>query len=301
MNTKELVQYYSNLLVLQYHGKLKAKSTIETVAAMTVMPQTSVQVLSFSGVPTSGSFTLTYGNQTTAAIAWDDTAGDVETALQALTGLSGVLVTGGVGTTLTIVFHDVIPPADILEIVSTLDVSIEITETDLILPLAIENGFNLTGDDLAVGVQLDTIGEYVGVKRTAPGFTQQITLNDADFAILIRMKIVQNSFGSSLAEIQQFLFDFFLNEILVFDFKNMRMSYLIAESVGSQDLIEVFVTQGLLPKPMGVELALVIYAPFITDFFGFRTYELAAFNASPFNDYDDYQLDWPWLSYANAI
>lgn len=171
------------------------------------------------------------------------------------------------------------------------------------VPLAVQNGYNVIGDDIAVGAQLDVLGKYVGVTRTGRGFTQQITLNDADFLTLIKIAIVKNSAQSDLGTIQQLLFDFFPNQIFAFDFKTMRMSYLISSAVGSQELIELFITQGLLPIPMAVQLAVIIYAPIIDSFFGFCDYTLPAPLAgqSPMNDYADYSLVWPWLSYENGI
>lgn len=169
------------------------------------------------------------------------------------------------------------------------------------LPLAVQNGFNLMGDNVAIGKQLDILGKYVGVTRSGHGFTTSITLDDENFLSLIKMAISINSSGSSLYDIQNILFQFFPGQILVFDYQNMHMSYLIDEDVGSQELIQMFIVQNLLPKPMGVQIALVIYAPDIDNFFGFRTYELPGFNVSPFNSYDDYQMDAPWLSYSDAI
>ncbi len=169
------------------------------------------------------------------------------------------------------------------------------------LPTQVMNGFNLTGASPAVGVQLDVLGKYAGVSRNGYGFNGPITLNDADFLTLIQMAIIRNFSGSSLFDIQALIAQFFPGSILVFDYQNMQMSYLISSTVGSQDLVQMFVVQKLLPKPMGVGLANVIYAPIVTTFFGFRTYALAAHNSSPFNTYGSYQTNRPWLSYANAI
>lgn len=44
---------------------------------------------------TGGDFTLTFEGQETAAIAWDATAADVETALELLSTITAVTVTGG--------------------------------------------------------------------------------------------------------------------------------------------------------------------------------------------------------------
>lgn len=169
------------------------------------------------------------------------------------------------------------------------------------LPTQVMNGYNLNGASPAVGVQLDVLGKYVGVVRSGYGVSGPITLSDADFLVLIKFAIIINNLGSSLSDIQNAIFDIFPNEILVFDYANMHMSYLVNSSIGSQDLIELAISEGLLPKPMGVQLGSVIYAPVIDAFFGGRTYLLPAHFASPLNSYTDYEMNRPWLSYQDAI
>lgn len=166
------------------------------------------------------------------------------------------------------------------------------------LPTAVQNAFDI---NTAEGVQLDVLGKYVGVSRTAYDFTGPITLDDDDFRTMIKIGIIKNGFGSSLAEIQELIWQFFEGSLLVFDFQNMRMGYFFDSSIGSRPLAEVFVRSNFLPKPMGVQLSALIYSNNITNFFGFRTYELPPFNVTGFNDYDDYHMDSPWLSYTNAI
>lgn len=64
-----------------------------------------VQNIDFGGsTPTSGSFKLTYRGETTAAINFDDTNTDVQNALNALNGLSGVTVTGTFPTDFIVTF-----------------------------------------------------------------------------------------------------------------------------------------------------------------------------------------------------
>ena len=166
------------------------------------------------------------------------------------------------------------------------------------LPVQVENAFNI---ETAEGVQLDVIGDYVGVSRTAFDFTGPIILDDDDFRTMIKVSIIKNGFGSSLAEIQSLIWQFFAGSLLVFDFQNMRMGYFFDSAVGSRPLAEVFVKSEFLPKPMGVQLAALIYSNNIGSFFGFRTYEVEAFNATGFNDYDDYTTDTPWLNYTDAV
>jgi hypothetical protein len=81
----------------------------------TIYLENEVQKITLTGSPTGGSFTLTYGGKTTAAIAYNATAATVQTALQALTtiGTGNVTVTGNAGGPYTVTFvgslahHDV--------------------------------------------------------------------------------------------------------------------------------------------------------------------------------------------------
>lgn len=304
--TLELVEYYAKLLILQYVGKPKAYAQVQATAGAFILPQTSTQQILFSAAATTGTYVLAYGDELSAAINWDDSLDDIQNKIRAVPGLSDVTVTASVGLSYLVTFINVAPPATLLVVQSNSlsdgsdPVALTITETDLILPLAIQNAFNLLGEDTAQGVQLDTIGKYAGVSRTGAGFNSQITLNDADFLSLIRMAIIKNSSGSSLAEIAGLVYQFFGTQMLVFDYKNMRMSYYISEDVGSNELIQLFVTEGILPVPMAV-LATVIYAPVVTVFFGFRTYLAPAVDGTPFNTYTDYNTSWKWLSYKQAI
>jgi hypothetical protein len=66
-----------------------------------------VQTVTITGTPTGGDFTLTWGGQTTAAIAFDATGTDVQTALRALTSFTTpteVSVTGAASGPYTVTF-----------------------------------------------------------------------------------------------------------------------------------------------------------------------------------------------------
>lgn len=126
------------------------------------------------------------------------------------------------------------------------------------LPALAQTAFNMDGT--AVGAQLDVLGKYAGVTRN--GFSVggvPISLSDADFSKLIKLAIVTNSSMSDLNTIENLLEFFFAGEIFIFDHKTMRISYLINTTVGSQDLMQLFLTEGLLPKPMGVQLSAPIF------------------------------------------
>lgn len=65
-----------------------------------------VQTVTISGSPTGGTFTLTFAGDTTAAIAYDATAAQVQAALQALAsiGADNVTVAGNAGGPYTVTF-----------------------------------------------------------------------------------------------------------------------------------------------------------------------------------------------------
>lgn len=181
---------------------------------------------------------------------------------------------------------------------ATIDLNVEEALVDF-LPITVRDSFNL---DTAVGAQLDVIGKYANTKRTGQTFTKSITLSDDEYRELIRIAIVKNRSFSSLFEIENLLIEFFGDTILVFDFQNMSMGYYFDAEIGSRDLAELFIVNGLLPKPMGVQLASVIYSANVDSFFGFISYEFpVASKRTGFNTYEDYNEDWPWLDYANAI
>lgn len=67
---------------------------------------TEVQTVTITGVPTGGTFTLTFDGETTAAIAYNAAASAVQAALEALSNVSAgdVTVTGSAGGPYTVTF-----------------------------------------------------------------------------------------------------------------------------------------------------------------------------------------------------
>jgi hypothetical protein len=165
------------------------------------------------------------------------------------------------------------------------------------LPVAVQNAFDI---DTAVGVQLDVIGKYVGAGRNAYTLTGPITLTDTDFRTLIKMVIIKNNSGSSLATIQSLLAANFPGQIFVSDNQTMGLNYVLVDSLGTSDLLEVIVLGGYLPRPMGVSVSATIVPAHDNPFFGFRTYTSPDPTVSPFNTYAFYQLTYPWLSYGGV-
>jgi hypothetical protein len=159
------------------------------------------------------------------------------------------------------------------------------------------NGFNI---DTAVGVQLDVIGKINGASRYGRNFTGPMTLTDDEYRNYIKIKIIQNSGGSALYDIQNLISIYFGTSLRVFDYSNMQMSYTFDSSIGSQQLAEFFVEAGVLPRPMGVQLSSIIYIPTFINIFGFRTYNIQQVDVKGFNSYASYQA-WPWIKYSDVI
>lgn len=168
------------------------------------------------------------------------------------------------------------------------------------LPIAVQNAYNLVGDILAEGVQLDVLGKYVGVSRNGNTLSGPVVLDDADFLQLIRLVIIKNNSGSSLATIQSLLAQNFPGQIFVSDNQSMSLSYVLLESLGTSDLLEILTTGGYLPKPMGVGISVTVVPVHDNPFFGFRTYSAPDPTVAPFNNYSFYQLTYPWLSYSGV-
>ncbi len=83
-------------------GKNITSGLFEPYAAIT----NEVQTATITGGPTGGTFTLTFSGQTTAAIAYNATAAQVQTALEALSNVNpgDITVTGNAGGPYTLTF-----------------------------------------------------------------------------------------------------------------------------------------------------------------------------------------------------
>jgi hypothetical protein len=305
-STQDLINYYANLLILQYIGKPKAYATIQTLVTPVVMPQMSVETISYSGIAASGTFVLAYNGNNSAAINWNDSLSTIQSKLQAVSGLGSVTVTGSIASELfTVTFTGITPPASLLTFSSNslqtsgaVAIALSIAATDQMLPLAVQNAFNLTS---AVGAQLAILGKYAGVTPNGFTFSGPITLNDTQFRALIQAMIARNMLQGDLSSIQALINAYFNGVIQVFDHQGMRMSYFYEAAIGANPVAEFFIKLGALPKPMGVQLATLTYAYPNSAFFGMRTYFYAGVGISPLNSYTNYQSNRPWLSYANGI
>jgi hypothetical protein len=90
----------------------------EFVIPIDSMKGTETQLISFSVVPTSGGFYLTYSGNNTTVFTFSSTAANIQTALRLISGLSAVTVTGNFTSGFLVTFFGVSTP---VLLTSTLD------------------------------------------------------------------------------------------------------------------------------------------------------------------------------------
>jgi hypothetical protein len=315
----DLLDYYANLLIAQFNGKPLAATTIKQLVsgilasdgAGSTLPldvlngfnlNATVQTLSFSSVPVSGSFTVGYGAATSVSIPFSANVGVVQAAFNGLVGINAAILSGTPVSQSLVATFQTIPVPQTLYIASN----------DLLNGSGSAVSISVS-TNIAVGQQLDWIGKYVGVSRSGVGANgQSIDLSDADFLLFIKIAIATNNFGSSLYTIQTFLAEFFPNAIFVFDYANtapMQMSFLIDTDAASSDLIQLILAQNKLPVPMGVEYS-VVGATVITNFFAWSDYFVASgaqpANTTPINNIGGYDLGhtntaYRWMDYSYSL
>lgn len=94
-----------------------------------------------------------------------------------------------------------------------------------------------------------------------------LSLDDDDFRFLIKLRIFQNNINFSHGAIDNVLFNFFGDQLIADSPGNMVMYYFAQFGLGA--IIIVALQKDLLPRPMGVRLALIEQ---VRPFFGLATY-----------------------------
>lgn len=143
--------------------------------------------------------------------------------------------------------------------------------------------------DTAIGAQLDVIGKFCGLERFG--------LDDEQYRILIKFKILKNNIGTTMKEIDDAIFEYFGNTIVVNNNKDMSITYIVAQSLGS--LIPILVNQDLLPAPMGVGVSIITSVDPSKEYFGFKRGDTST-NAVGFSKADDKQ-EATWISSSDIL
>jgi len=134
-------------------------STLEIAAV------TEVQTITAGDVPDAGSYKLGFGGEETAEIDFDATAGEVETALQALTGLGSVTVAGSFATQFTVTFTGT---SGDLPLLTVIDNTLEESTNPVVLTVA-ESVAGVAQQDTVATVAEQTKGAYADGVRIAAG------------------------------------------------------------------------------------------------------------------------------------
>lgn len=101
----------------------------------------TIQIATLSGVAASGTFQVVYNGLSSAAINWNDAIGLIQTKVQAITGLSGITVTGSIASqTLTFNFTNV---GDILSLITIASNSLQ-TSAPAAITFAFNEGYTTT-------------------------------------------------------------------------------------------------------------------------------------------------------------
>lgn len=152
------------------------------------------------------------------------------------------------------------------------------------LPSMIINGFDL---NTAEGVQLDIIGKYIGLKRVVKiliGNSNTNVLNDEQYRLLLKLKLLQNTNFSSTSQIRSALYSLFPTSIRLYDRRNMTYEYEL--STDWNELINVIIAEELLPRPMAIGVN-VVSVEDLLELYGYSDYSRLNDNPNGYSDYEN--------------
>jgi len=135
MTQNEIIDYYANLLILQYRGGSKAFSTLQLLASRSIIPSEPEQTIALSAIPNSGHLILSYNGNSAANINFNAIQSDIQTILRAIPGLEQVIVIGGMQDgSFRVEMVGVLRPVQLLVVVEdTLEIDELLTEDGSIL------------------------------------------------------------------------------------------------------------------------------------------------------------------------
>jgi hypothetical protein len=116
---------------------------------------------------------------------------------------------------------------------------------------AVKNGYNI---DTAIGVQLDVLGKYIGLRRALSDGEIVSDLSDAEYRNLLKFKIIKNFSNHSLKSIVDLMYQYFPTSIRVEEIELMYGKYIVYEDL---TLAKIIRYNELYPKPMGVEIDII--------------------------------------------
>lgn len=123
--------------------------------------------------------------------------------------------------------------------------------------------------DKAVGAWLDLIGKIVGAPRNVPDVG---LLDDDDYRILIKFKILKNIMRASNKEMDDALYSLFGGEVLLNNNQDLSINYIVATSIDTP--LQAALLLGYLTSPAGIEFGYIIKVPNPLKIFGCNTKKL---------------------------
>jgi len=241
------VNYYTNLLIIQYHEKAKAKATIDLLARTALAN----------------------------GIFFDVQNGfDLETAVGKQLDIIGKYV--GVDR-----FFNVTDPVDYFGLTDYTEVDPDSDQ---------KYGFcdYATFDNDA----------HNGTINYNSVITIGNALNDDDYRVIIKLKIIQNNSIHSHEAIDDSMFKFFGNDVVPSSAGGMVMFYFVTANV--TPIIRASLAKQLLPRPMGVGLYLIENV--IGQFFGMARYNSPTPDVAGFQNYTNYgSVDGDFLTYNRIV
>jgi flagellar hook-associated protein 2 len=207
--------------------------------------------------PDGGTFTLTYRGETTADIAWDATAAEIQTALEALATVNSgdITVSASIDDSVTFTFTDTLGDVDLLMIESSLtdggvSVTASIAETTKGSDGYISRSSN-TVDDVIHGVTLhlhdmtDATGEEITLTRDIQSIKDKLTsmIDAYNLAVAYIQETTGYDEDSETAGV-------LMGDYIVRTIRSQILSPLIDQTSGFIKDIDTF----LMPGQIGLEL-----------------------------------------------
>lgn len=112
---------------------------------------------------------------------------------------------------------------------------------------------------------------------------KDFSLNDEEYRILIKLKIIQNASNHSHKSIDDSIYQFFGNTIIPDSTGGMEMVYFVPSAFNQ--IILAAIAKGVLPRPMGVGISYISQSE---PFFGFAEYGSINPHITGYADYSDY-------------
>lgn len=107
---------------------------------------------------------------------------------------------------------------------------------------------------LAVGKQLDMIGDYIGCGRGYFYKNNQHVLEDSDYLVLLRLKAMQNVANHSVGNLADICYDFYRSELIPLESGIMGMVYLLNPEIFSENVLQAAIYYNAIPRPLCVQL-----------------------------------------------